>query len=58
MAAPRLAGSGHFAGSDLQRRSIETGYAQLLDAVHQQLGGPSFVVWDNSTPTSAAPWAS
>jgi len=25
----------------------ETGYAQLLDAAHQQLGGPLVVVWDN-----------
>jgi hypothetical protein len=26
----------------------ETGYARLLDAAHQQLGGPLVVVWDNS----------
>lgn len=25
----------------------ETGYAQLLDAAHQQLGGPVVLVWDN-----------
>ena len=33
----------------IQRRKgfTETGYAQLLDAAHQQLGGPIVVVWDN-----------
>ncbi|MFC9455956.1 transposase [Streptomyces sp. NPDC056983] len=25
----------------------ETDYARLLDAAHQQLGGPIVVVWDN-----------
>jgi transposase len=25
----------------------ETGYARLLDAAHQQLGGPLVLVWDN-----------
>ena len=25
----------------------ETGYARLLDAAHQQLGGPIVLVWDN-----------
>ena len=34
---------------DDQRKGFtETGYAQLLDAAHQQLGGPLVVVWDNS----------
>ena len=33
----------------------ETGYAKLLDAAHQQLGGPLVVVWDNlNTHLSAA----
>jgi DDE superfamily endonuclease len=33
----------------------ETGYARLLDAAHQQLGGPIVVVWDNlNTHVSAA----
>ena len=33
----------------IQRRKgfTETGYAQLLDAAHQQLGGPLVLVWDN-----------
>jgi hypothetical protein len=32
-----------------QRKGFtETGYARLLDAAHQQLGGPLVVVWDNS----------
>ena len=41
---------------DDQRKGFtETGYAQLLDAAHQQLGGPLVVVWDNSnTHVSAA----
>ena len=41
---------------DGQRKGFtETGYAQLLDAAHQQLGGPLVVVWDNSnTHVSAA----
>ena len=31
-----------------QRKGFtETGYARLLDAAHQQLGGPLVVVWDN-----------
>ena len=33
----------------------EAGYAQLLDAAHQQLGGPLVLVWDNlNTHVSAA----
>jgi hypothetical protein len=33
----------------------ETGYAHLLDAAHQQLGGPLVLVWDNlNTHVSAA----
>jgi hypothetical protein len=31
-----------------QRKGFtETGYAHLLDAAHQQLGGPIVLVWDN-----------
>jgi putative transposase len=31
-----------------QRKGFtETGYARLLDAAHQQLGGPIVLVWDN-----------
>ncbi len=35
--------------SDKRKGFTETGYAQLLDAAHQQLGGPLVVVWDNLT---------
>jgi transposase len=36
-------------GSRSNRRKgfTETDYARLLDAAHQQLGGPLVVVWDN-----------
>lgn len=39
-----------------ERRSFaETDYAALLDAAHQQLGGPIVVIWDNlNTHRSAA----
>jgi putative transposase len=39
-----------------ERRSFaETDYAALLDAAHQQLGGPIVLIWDNlNTHTSAA----
>jgi putative transposase len=34
--------------ADGQRKGFtEAGYARLLDAAHQQLGGPLVVVWDN-----------
>jgi DDE superfamily endonuclease len=33
---------------DKRQGFTETGYARLLDAAHQQLGGPLVVVWDNS----------
>ena len=56
-------GRKHAAG---QRKGFtETGYARLLDAAHQQLGGPLVLVWDNlNTHTSrtmteliaARPW--
>ncbi len=40
---------------DQRKGFTETGYARLLDAAHQQLGGPLVVVWDNSnTHVSAA----
>ena len=34
--------------NDARKGFTETGYARLLDAAHQQLGGPLVVVWDNS----------
>jgi transposase len=34
-------------GSNRRKGFTETGYARLLDAAHQQLGGPLVVVWDN-----------
>jgi putative transposase len=42
-------------GKDRRKGFTETGYAQLLDAAHQQLGGPLVVIWDNlNTHVSAA----
>jgi putative transposase len=39
-----------------QRKGFsDTGYARLLDAAHQQLGGPLVVVWDNSNARHEAP---
>jgi hypothetical protein len=32
---------------DRRKGFTETDYARLLDAAHQQLGGPLVVVWDN-----------
>ena len=32
---------------DKRKGFTEAGYARLLDAAHQQLGGPLVVVWDN-----------
>ena len=32
--------------NDQRKGFTETGYARLLDAAHQQLGGPLVVVWD------------
>ena len=41
--------------ADKRKGFTETDYARLLDAAHQQLGGPLVVVWDNSnTHVSAA----
>jgi hypothetical protein len=34
-------------GSNRRKGLTETDYARLLDAAHQQLGGPLVVVWDN-----------
>ena len=34
-------------GKDRRKGFTETDYARLLDAAHQQLGGPLVVVWDN-----------
>ena len=34
-------------GKDQRKGFTETGYAQLLDAAHQQLADPIAVVWDN-----------
>jgi hypothetical protein len=33
--------------TDPRKGFTETEYARLLDAAHQQLGGPIVVVWDN-----------
>jgi putative transposase len=42
-------------GKDQRKGFTEAGYAQLLDAAHQQLGGPLVVIWDNlNTHVSAA----
>jgi hypothetical protein len=53
---PRLIYRVHRArGTGRRKGFTETGYAALLDAAHQQLGGPLVVVWDNlNTHTSAA----
>jgi putative transposase len=45
---PRLVFRVHAARPGDKRKGFtETGYARLLDAAHQQLGGPLVVVWDN-----------
>ena len=42
-------------GKDRRKGFTEADYARLLDAAHQQLGGPLVVVWDNlNTHISAA----
>jgi putative transposase len=53
---PRLIFRVHRArGADRRKGFTEAGYAALLDAAHQQLGGPLVVIWDNlNTHTSAA----
>ena len=40
---------------DKRKGFTEQGYARLLDAAHQQLGGPLVVVWDNLNTMSAPP---
>jgi hypothetical protein len=48
-------GRKHGTGAGGRKGFTETDYARLLDAAHQQLGGPLVVVWDNlSTHVSAA----
>jgi hypothetical protein len=37
----------HVRSRDRRKGFIEADYARLLDAAHQQLGGPLVVVWDN-----------
>jgi putative transposase len=55
---PRLIYRTHISrrhGKDQRKGFTEADYARLLDAAHQQLGGPLVVVWDNlNTHTSAA----
>jgi hypothetical protein len=54
---PRLIYRTHIGGRREERRKgfTETDYARLLDAAHQQLGGPLVLVWDNlNTHTSRA----
>lgn len=55
---PRLVFRVHYqrrSGGDKRKGFTEAGYARLLDAAHQQLGGPLVLVWDNlNTHTSAA----
>ena len=42
-------------GKDQRKGFTEADYARLLDAAHQQLGGPLVVIWDNlNTHVSAA----
>ena len=42
-------------GTDQRKEFTGAEYARLLDAAHQQLGGPLVLVWDNlSTHASAA----
>jgi putative transposase len=52
---PRLIYRTHLGGRTTRKGFTEAGYAQLLDAAHQQLGGPIVLVWDNlNTHTSRA----
>jgi hypothetical protein len=55
-ARPRLVFRVHRARRGDKRKGFpEAGYARLLDAAHQQLGGPLALVWDNlNTHTSKA----
>ena len=46
---------GRAGAKDRRKGFTEADYAQLLDAAHQQLGGPLVVIWDNlNTHVSAA----
>ena len=52
---PRLIYRTHRGGRTARKGFTETDYARLLDAAHQQLGGPIVLVWDNlNTHTSRA----
>jgi transposase len=52
---PRLIYRTHPGYRGRRKGFTETGYARLLDAAHQQLGGPIVLVWDNlNTHTSRA----
>jgi hypothetical protein len=39
--------AGRKSGRDQRKGFTEADYARLLNAAHQQLGGPTVVVWDN-----------
>jgi hypothetical protein len=43
---PLLPTSSRQLDADRRKGLTETDYARLLDAAHQQLGGPIVVVWD------------
>ena len=52
---PRLIYRARRGGRAGRKGFTENDYARLLDAAHQQLGGPIVLVWDNlNTHTSAA----
>ena len=52
---PRLIYRTHRGRGSRRKGFTETDYAALLDAAHQQLGGPLVLVWDNlNTHTSRA----
>jgi putative transposase len=52
---PRLIYRTHPGGRTARKGFTEADYARLLDAAHQQLGGPIVLVWDNlNTHTSRA----
>ena len=40
-------------GMSRRKGFSEADYAALLDAAHQQLGGPIVLIWDNCAPTPA-----
>jgi hypothetical protein len=53
----RYAHTGRRHRTDRRKGFTETDYARLLDAAHQQLGGPLVVVWDNLTAHLSAAMA-